>query len=58
MAASLARWIWPDKGYMSGARRALTSSAGSVPAASAWARPFSSRLASTVKPRMNTGTDA
>ncbi len=58
LEASLARCTWPDSGYMSGARRALTSSAGSMPLAAAWAAPFSSSVASTLKPRMKTGTEA
>ncbi len=55
LEASLARCTWPDSGYMSGARRALMSSAGSVPAAAAWAAAFSSKVDRTVRPRMKTG---
>ncbi|CKS52811.1 Uncharacterised protein [Mycobacterium tuberculosis] len=55
--ASLARWIWPARVSMSGARRASTSVARSMPLALACARPLSSRWVSWPSPRAKTGTD-
>ena len=58
LEASLARWICPEKGSMSGASRASARLSGSIPASRACASALSISPRATFSPRRNMGTEA